>query len=35
MVGEGLARPTDAPGFGLEQKTELQPMLQALAAQFR
>jgi D(-)-tartrate dehydratase len=33
MVGEGVARPTDAPGFGLEQKAELQPMLRKLAAQ--
>lgn len=32
MVAEGLARPTDAPGFGLEQKDELRPALQRLLA---
>ena len=30
MVAEGMAFPTDAPGFGLEQKAELRPALQRL-----
>ena len=30
MVAEGLAFPTDAPGFGLEQKDELRPALALL-----
>ncbi len=32
MAAEGLARPTDAPGFGLEQKSELRPALARLLA---
>lgn len=32
MVAEGLAFPTDAPGFGLEQKTELAPSIARLLA---
>lgn len=30
-LGEGYVSPTDAPGFGLEQKTELQPYLKQLS----
>ncbi|WP_144636366.1 enolase C-terminal domain-like protein [Bordetella genomosp. 13] len=30
-LGGGLVRPTDAPGFGLEQKTNLRPWLDKLA----
>lgn len=30
-VGEGLVWPSDAPGFGLEQKPELRPHLEALS----
>jgi L-alanine-DL-glutamate epimerase-like enolase superfamily enzyme len=30
-VADGLVWPTDAPGFGLEQKAELRPHLQALS----
>jgi len=32
MISEGRVRPTDAPGFGLEQKRELRPHLAALIA---
>ncbi|MES2399258.1 MAG: mandelate racemase/muconate lactonizing enzyme family protein [Pseudomonadota bacterium] len=31
-VGGGLVRPTDAPGFGLEEKTELPPFISQLTA---
>jgi len=31
-VGGGVVRPTDAPGFGLEQKANLRPWLDRLAA---
>lgn len=30
-IGGGLVRPTDAPGFGLEQKLELRPWIERLA----
>ncbi|MGB3069411.1 MAG: enolase C-terminal domain-like protein [Ottowia sp.] len=30
IVGGGLVRPTDAPGFGLEEKRELEPALRQL-----
>ncbi len=30
-LGGGLVRPTDAPGFGLEEKTNLRPWLEKLA----
>jgi hypothetical protein len=32
MVAEGLAFPTDAPGFGLEQKEELKAAIARLLA---
>jgi len=32
QVEHGLVRPSDAPGFGLEQKLELRPHLEALAS---
>jgi L-alanine-DL-glutamate epimerase-like enolase superfamily enzyme len=32
MVAKGLAFPTDAPGFGLELKTELAPAIARLLA---
>jgi L-alanine-DL-glutamate epimerase-like enolase superfamily enzyme len=30
VIGGGLVRPTDAPGFGLEEKTELAPVIRQL-----